>query len=115
MVLLGIIILLTPGFIALIINGYDFRIKERPLRFIAYYLAFDFVSLMLAYLAMTVLKGGIIISFSPDVFEGYTIYHSNFVCKFMALLFVISAVIGLLERRYHQRIKKILDVFRGIS
>ena len=98
-------------------NGSDFRFKSEPVRFVARYLIFDFLSIMLTYGIFTLLKGNVIVSFSPDISDitgGYTIYHCNFVAKFALLLFIVSVMLGVLERRYHGRLKMILLVLWGI-
>ena len=115
MFVLGLLLLLSPGFIALICNGYNFRRKENLLHLISRYLLFEFLTIMIAYGIITILKGSITIDFfRADGVAGYTVYHSNFVFKAALLFFVIAVLMGVLERRYHGRIAMIYLVLWGI-
>ena len=104
MTLLGILLLITPGVISLLVSG-DYTIQERgdiP-ALVGRYLMFDFLTIMLSYGVITMLKGSVTISLSGITHgETYTIFHSNVVFLLSTLFLIISVTLGVFARLFKQ-------------
>ena len=104
MTLLGILLLITPGVISLLVSG-DYTIRERgdiP-ALVGHYLMFEFLTIMLSYGVITMLKGSVTISLSGITHgETYTIFHSNVVFLLSTLFLTISVTLGIFARLFKQ-------------
>ena len=102
MALLGIILLATPGIISLMICGDLRDIKKSKIPgLIAEYLVFEFLTFLISYGIITILKGSVTISFAGiSRGETYTIFHSNVVFLMAALFLASSVALGLLKPYY---------------
>ena len=102
MALLGIILLATPGIISLMICGDLRDIKKSKIPgLIAEYLVFEFLTFLISYGIITILKGSVTISFAGiSRGETYTIFHSNVVFLMAALFLTSSVALGLLKPYY---------------
>ena len=99
MALLGIILLATPGVISLLVSGGLKAVNRAKIpEIVLSYLVFEFLTILISYGIITMLKGSVTISFAGiSRGENYTIFHSN-VVFLMAMLFLISSVaLGLLK------------------
>ena len=102
MALLGIILLATPGAISLLVSGGLKAVNRAKIpEIVLSYLVFEFLTILISYGIITMLKGSVTISFAGiSRGENYTIFHSN-VVFLMATLFLVSSVaLGLLKPYY---------------
>lgn len=102
MTLLGILLLVTPGVISLLVSG-DYQIQKRSdiPALAAHYLLYEFLTIMLSYGVITLLKGSVTISFAGISHgETYTIFHSNVVFLLSVLFLLISVALGIFARLY---------------
>ena len=102
MALLGIILLVTPGIISLLVSGYLKELSRKRLPEVAIaYLIYEFLTIMIAYGIITIVKGSVTISFAGVSHgENYTIFHSNVVFLMTTLFLVISVTLGWLKKYY---------------
>ena len=102
MAILGIILLVTPGIISLLVSGYLKELSRKLLPEVAIaYLIYEFLTIMIAYGIITIVKGSVTISFAGVSHgENYTIFHSNVVFLMTALFLVISVTLGWLKKYY---------------
>lgn len=106
MTLLGILLLITPGVISLLASG-NYQIQKRSdiPTLAAHYLLYEFLTIMLSYGVITLLKGSVTISFAGiSRGETYTIFHSNVVFLLSVLFLFVSTAIGVLARLFKQRV-----------
>ena len=106
--ILGIILLIAPGLLALFCNGHDFSDRKQIAKGTAKFFIFVLQATMITFALVTGIKGKVIINLMKEGEEPYNLSRSFVFILLGAMQTGSSVVLGILEKRYHGFIMRIL-------
>ena len=106
--ILGTILLIAPGVLALFCNGHDFTDRKQVIKGTAKFFIFVFLATMMTFALVTAIKGTVNINLMRDGEGPYNLNRSTVFVLLGAMQMGSSVVLGILEKRYHGFIVRIL-------
>ena len=106
--ILGIILLIAPGLLALFCNGHDFSDRKQVAKGTAKFFIFVLFATMITFGLVTAVKGTVMINLMQEGEGPYNLNRSSVFVLLGAMQTGSSVVLGILEKRYHGSIMRIL-------